>query len=106
MEATGVEYTTERIDHLGIVAGICKQINLVRIINESILIPTERKVSFGQAVQAMVLNTLGLTARALYLMCPLKDRALRVQRDQRLSVFASTVDRHQSCWWISTHGMP
>jgi len=68
METTGVEYTTERLDHLGIVAGICKQISLVRIIDESILIPTERKVSCGQAVQSMVLNALGLTGRALYLM--------------------------------------
>lgn len=68
METTGVEYTTERIDHLGIVAGICKQMSLIRIIDESILMPTERKVSCGEAVQAMVLNALGLTGRALYLM--------------------------------------
>jgi transposase len=68
METQGIEYTTERIDHLGIVAGICKQINLIQIVDESILIPTGRKVSCGQAVQAMVLNALGLTGRALYLM--------------------------------------
>ena len=68
MDTTGVDYTTERIDHLGIVAGICKQLKLVQIIDESILMPTGRKVSCGQAVQAMVLNALGLTGRALYLM--------------------------------------
>ena len=68
MDTTGLEYTTERIDHLGIVAGICKQISLVQIIDESIIIPTARKVSCGQSVQAMVLNALGLTGRALYLM--------------------------------------
>ena len=68
MDTTGIEYTTERMDHLGIVAGICQQINLIRIIDESILMPTARKVSCGQAVQAMVLNALGLTGRALYLM--------------------------------------
>ncbi len=72
METTGIEYTTERHPegsrHLGIVAGICRQINLIRIIDESILMPTARKVSCGQAVQAMVLNALGLTGRALYLM--------------------------------------
>ncbi len=68
MDTTGIEYTTERMDHLGIVAGICQQINLIRIIDESILMPTGRKVSCGQAVQAMVLNALGLTGRALYLM--------------------------------------
>ena len=71
METTGIEYTTERHPegsrHLGIVAGICKQINLIEIIDGAVL-PGGRKVSCGQAVQAMVLNALGLTGRALYLM--------------------------------------
>jgi transposase len=67
METTAIEYTTERMDHLGIVAGICKQIDLIEIIDGAI-IPGGRKVSCGQAVQAMVLNALGLTGRALYLM--------------------------------------
>ncbi len=68
METIEYEYTTERIDHLGIVAGICKQINLIEVIDESLPTPSGRKVSCGQAVQAMVLNALGLTGRALYLM--------------------------------------
>ena len=68
MDTSKVEYRTERIDHLGIVAGICKQINLIGIVNEELISPTERKVSCGHAVQAMVLNALGLTGRALYLM--------------------------------------
>ena len=68
MDTTEVEYRTERIDHLGIVAGICKQIRLIEIVNEELISPMARKVSCGQAVQAMVLNALGLTGRALYLM--------------------------------------
>ncbi len=68
MESTDYTYTTERIDHLGIVAGICQQINLIEVIDESLPTPSGRKVSCGQAVQAMVLNALGLTGRALYLM--------------------------------------
>ena len=67
METTAIEYTTERMDHLGIVAGICKKIDLIEIIDGAVL-PGGRKVSCGQAVQAMVLNALGLTGRALYLM--------------------------------------
>ena len=67
METAAIEYTTERMDHLGIVAGICKQIDLIEIVDGAI-IPGGRKVSCGQAVQAMVLNALGLTGRALYLM--------------------------------------
>lgn len=68
METTAYEYTTERIDHLGIAAGVCKQIKLIQIIDESIIIPTGRKVSCGQSVQAMVLNAMGLSGRAMYLM--------------------------------------
>lgn len=68
METIPNEYKTQRLDHLGIVAGICKQINLVNIIDESLPTPSNRKVSCGQATVAMVLNALGLTGRALYLM--------------------------------------
>lgn len=68
MEQEALEYTTERIDHLGIVAGICKQMRLIEVVDESLATPSGRKVSCGQAVQAMVLNALGLTGRALYLM--------------------------------------
>lgn len=68
METIAYEYQTERLDHLGIVAGICQQISLIQIIDESLSTPSGRKVSCGQATQAMVLNALGLTGRALYLM--------------------------------------
>jgi hypothetical protein len=59
METDELEYTTERIDHLGIVAGICKQIKLIELIDGSLAVPGGRKVSCGEAVQAMVLNALG-----------------------------------------------
>jgi transposase len=68
MESNAYEYETKRIDHLGIVAGICRQINLVQIIDESLPTPGNRRVSCGQATQAMILNALGLSGRALYLM--------------------------------------
>lgn len=60
-------YETKRIDHLGIAAGICHEIGLIEQINQ-IAGPSERKVSCGAAVQAMVLNALGFSSRALYLM--------------------------------------
>jgi transposase len=59
-------YSTQRLDHLGIVAGICQQIGLVEQI-DTYVGTTERKVSVGEAVQAMVLNALGFVGRALYL---------------------------------------
>jgi transposase len=68
METTAYEYETKRIDHLGIVAGVCREIDLVNIIDESLPTPSNRKVSCGEATLAMVLNGLGFTGRALYLM--------------------------------------
>lgn len=51
---------------LGIVAGVCREIGLIEEIDR-LVGPTERKVSVGQATQAMVLNALGFVGRALYL---------------------------------------
>jgi transposase len=61
------KYETERIDHLGIVAGICQEIGLIEEIDQQVG-PSEQKVSCGQGVQAMVMNALGFSSRALYLM--------------------------------------
>jgi len=60
------QYRTENLDHLGIVAGICEQIGLIEQIDARVP-DTGRKVSVGQAVQAMVINGLGFVGRALYL---------------------------------------
>ena len=60
------KYVTEDLHHFGIVAGVCKEIELIQQIDARIT-DTGRKVSVGQAVQAMVLNGLGLTGRAMYL---------------------------------------
>jgi transposase len=60
------EISTQRLDHLGIVAGICQQIDLIGQIDQ-LVGPTGRKVSVGQAIQAMVLNGLGFVNRPLYL---------------------------------------
>jgi transposase len=48
------------------VAGVCNEIGLVERVDR-VVGPTERKVSVGQAVQAMVLNGLGFVGRPLYL---------------------------------------
>jgi transposase len=60
-------YETQRIDHLGIVSGICQEIGLIGQIDNQVK-PSERKVSCGQTTQALVLNALGFVGRALYLM--------------------------------------
>lgn len=59
-------FSTQRLDHLGIVAGVCRKIKLIEQI-DSYLGSSERKVTVGEAVQAMVINALGFVSRALYL---------------------------------------
>lgn len=61
-----IAYETKRLDHLGIVAGICREIGLAEVIDQRVG-PSDRQVSVGQATQAMVLNGLGFSSRALYL---------------------------------------
>jgi hypothetical protein len=62
-----MRYETQRIDHLGIVAGICQEIGLIEEIDRQVG-PGEQKVSVGQGTQAMELNAMGFSSRALYLM--------------------------------------
>jgi hypothetical protein len=45
---------TQRLDHLGLIAGLCNRIGLISLIDR--LIPSKRRVSVGQAVQALILN--------------------------------------------------
>ena len=60
-------YETQRIDHLGIVTGISREIELVETINQKVG-QTGRKVSCGEGTLAMVQNALGFSSRALYLI--------------------------------------
>lgn len=61
---TGVSYSTERLDHLGIVAGVCREIGLAEWLDEQAG-ESERKVSVGTATVAMVLNGLGFSNRGV-----------------------------------------
>ena len=53
--SSGQQFETQHLDHLGIVAGICKEIGLVEEIDEQVG-RNDRKVSCGQAIWGMVLN--------------------------------------------------
>lgn len=59
-------YETKILQQTGIVAGICNKIGLSETIDQLIQKPN-RKVSVGKAVQAMILNALGFSNKALYL---------------------------------------
>jgi transposase len=57
----------ERLDHLGIVAGICREIGLAAYL-DALAGPTQQQVSVGTATVAMILNGLGFSNRRLYLV--------------------------------------
>src|SRR5262245_59788450 len=57
----------ERVDHLGIVAGICREIELAEYL-DAVAGPTQQQVSVGIATEAMILNGLGFSNRRLYLV--------------------------------------
>jgi transposase len=62
-----VEYQTERLDHLGIVAGVCREVGIAEWLDERAG-EQRRSVSVGTATVAMILNGLGFSNRQLYLV--------------------------------------
>jgi transposase len=59
--------SSKSLDHLGLVAGFCKDIQLAQYIDDALGGSNERKVSFGQLFVAMLLNGLGFTGRTLHM---------------------------------------
>ena len=62
-------YTSKTLDHLGLVAGMCREIELSKLIDE--LLPAKQdtqQVSTGKALEAMILNGLGFANKRLYLI--------------------------------------
>jgi transposase len=57
----------ERLDHLGIVAGVCEEIGLAAYLDARAG-ASEQQVSVGTATVAMILNGLGFSNRRLYLV--------------------------------------
>ncbi|RAM51031.1 MAG: IS1634 family transposase [Hapalosiphonaceae cyanobacterium JJU2] len=57
----------QKIDHLGIVAGIVDSIGIVEIINNLLSSEPGEKVSAGQVVKAMILNGLSMMSQPLYM---------------------------------------
>ena len=60
-------YQAERLDHLGIVAGVCREIGLAEWLDAQDEQSHER-VGVGTATVAMILNGLGFSNRRLYLV--------------------------------------
>jgi len=63
-----MDYVSENIEHLGVVAGMYEELGIGELLDNVIEQDLEqRQLSIGQCVKAMVLNGLGLAQRRLYL---------------------------------------
>src|ERR1700687_5880153 len=60
-------YVNERLDHLGVVAGVCQEIGLASYLDR-LAGETSHHGSMGMATVAMILNGLGFSNRRLYLL--------------------------------------
>ena len=57
------------LDHLGIVAGLLNDMEIVEVLNERLGRDPQEKLSTGVAVKAMLLNGLGFVSSPLYQKC-------------------------------------
>jgi len=58
---------SKNIDHLGIVAAVCKEIGLVEEVDKIVGVNDKQIVTTGESLMAMVINGLGFVNRPLYL---------------------------------------
>lgn len=67
MELDLESLSTKRLDHLGLVAQVCRDIHLTDVIDQCVGTDPRQHVTRGEAVLAMILNALGFVDRPLYL---------------------------------------
>lgn len=61
-------YSIKNLDHLGLIAGMCKEIGVAKLIVQAHPKQSkDKKISYGQLVEAMILNGLGFTGRTLHM---------------------------------------
>ena len=61
-------YSTKGLDHLGLVSGKCKEIGVAAIIDKAMpQQASDKHITFGQLVEAMILNGLGFVGRTLHM---------------------------------------
>ena len=60
--------TTKNIDHLGLIAGMCRELDIPGTIDREAGCKAHNKeISFGEVVLCMILNGLGFIGRTLYM---------------------------------------
>lgn len=59
---------SKNLDHHGLVAGFCKEVGVAKLIDAALPEQSKQKhISYGQLVEAMILNGLGFTGRTLHM---------------------------------------
>lgn len=71
------DLSIKRLDHLGLVAGMCDELGLVEYMDKHLPCGIDKKLSYGTLIKGMLLNGLGYTAQPLH-MYPeyMKDKPL------------------------------
>ena len=60
-------YAIKNLDHLGLVAAMCRELQIAQSIDAALPKTSSHHVSHGQALVAMILNGLGFHSRTLHL---------------------------------------
>lgn len=58
---------SKKIDHLGLVAGMCNEIDLTQMVDRIIPADPRAELSVGECLKLMIINAMGFAGRALYL---------------------------------------
>ena len=59
--------SVERLDHLGVVASVIKDLGLIEMLDARLLVHEQEEITTGEAVAGMILNGLGFSDRPLTL---------------------------------------
>ena len=59
--------SVERLDHLGIVAGVIKDLKIIDLIDERLGIYADESISTGETIAGMIINGLGFSNKPMSL---------------------------------------
>jgi len=89
-----MQVKSQRIDHLGIVAGVIKELKIIELINKRIPQDQREEISAGEAVAGMIINGLGFSDRPMTLT-PQFFQNKAMERLLRKDVRASHFNRYK-----------
>ncbi len=60
-------YRIKNLDHLGLAAGMCRELGLAQMVDAAVPKQGDYQVSHGEALVAMIINGLGFHSRTLHM---------------------------------------